>query len=163
MRLGWALGGIVLVALAGGCTSDETPQKTPVSQPPASAPVWSEPASYSYVLARGCDDAKPLGRYQVKVADGAVASTDRLDATVVTPSAGADEDLGPATGETGEEIEAFTLQGLLDMAQTAKEDGGEVTTVADGTDGHPVKVVINVSDEGPAGAECWNVSDYKAG
>ena len=162
MRLGWALGGIALVMVAGGCTSGDAPEKTPASQAPASAPVWSEPASYSYVLTRGCDDAKPLGRYRVRVADGAVASTDRLDASA-KPTAGAEEDLGPATGETGEEIEAFTLQGLLDMAQTAKEDGGEVTTVSDGTDGHPVKVVVNVSDQGPSGAECWNVSDYKAG
>jgi hypothetical protein len=161
VRHGLVLGGIVLVALVGGCTSDAV-KETPSSQAPASAPAWREPAAYSYVLGRGCDEAKPLGRYQVKVADGAVASTDRLDAGDVTPSA-AEEDLGPATGATGEEIEAFTLQGLLDMAQTASEDGGEVSTALDPADGHPVKVTINVSDEGPSGAECWNVSDYRVG
>lgn len=159
MRLGWA-GAIALVVLVGGCTSDAV-EKTPASQAPVSPPAWSEPGSYSYVLARGCD--APLGRYQVKVADGAVATTKRLDAADATPSRAAEEDLGPATGESGEEIEAFTLQGLLDMAQTASEDGGEVSTAFDPADGHPVKVTINVSDEGPGGAECWNVSDYQAG
>jgi hypothetical protein len=42
------------------------------------------------------------------------------------------------------------------MAQTATDDGGQVTTAYDNTDGHPVKVVINVSGTD----ECFNVSDY---
>jgi len=158
VRLGWALGGIALLATVGGCTSD-TVEKTPTSPPPVSAPAWTEPASYSYVLTRGCDVAKPVGRYQVKVASGAVTATDRLDLTAADPSRVADEDLGPATGETGEEIEAFTLKELVEMAQTASDDGGEVTTVLDGADGHPAKVTIDVG----SGPECWSVSDYAAG
>jgi hypothetical protein len=49
------------------------------------------------------------------------------------------------------------------MAQTATDDGGQVTTTFDGKDGHPVKVVINVSDEGAGGDDCWTVSDYAPG
>jgi hypothetical protein len=151
-KLSWA---VALVALTAGCTSSD-PSPAPTTA--GSAPAWTEPAAYSYVLTRGCDEAKPLGRYQVTVAAGAVSATDRLDATEVTPTASADEDLGPATGDSGEEIEAFTLSELVEMAQTATDDGAAVSTSYDTADGHPVKVSIDVG-EGP---ECWNVSDYKA-
>ncbi len=156
MRVQWALGGIALLALVGGCTSSSDDAKTaPVA--PASPPAWTEPAAYSYVLARGCDAATPTGRYQVDVKSGAVAASKRLDATSAKPSAGGEADLGPATGDTGEEIEAFTLKELLEMAQTAADDGGQVTKAFDNADGHPVKVTIDVG----SGPECWNVSDYK--
>jgi hypothetical protein len=167
VRLGRALGGIVLVSVAGGCTSDdpEKPAWTAPSGAPstvASAPPWNEPASYAFVLTRGCDDAAPLGRYRATVRDGAVVEAERIDAPVTAPSSSAEVDLGPvAPGSDGEEIEVPSLSQLLEMAQTASEDGGEVTTVADGADGHPVKVVINVSEAGPGGAECWSISDYK--
>ncbi|MBM2615448.1 hypothetical protein JIG36_07700 [Actinoplanes sp. LDG1-06] len=145
-----------LVALAAGCTSSD-PSPAPTASAAGSPPAWTEPGSYSYVLTRGCDDAKPLGRYQVTVAAGAVSATDRLDASSVTPSANSDEDLGPVTGDTGEEIEAFTLKELIEMAQTATDDGAEVSTTYDTSDGHPTRVSIDVGD----GPECWNVADYK--
>ncbi|MGK5684412.1 hypothetical protein [Actinoplanes sp. URMC 104] len=163
MRLRWAWGGLALMALVGGCTSSPDPEPAapaaPASAAPASPPAWTEPAAYSYVLTRGCDAAAPVGRYEVQVKSGAVAASNRLDATAVQPSGGAEEDLGPATGGTGEEIEAFTLRELLEMAQTAAEDGGEVTKAFDTTDGHPVKVTVDVG----SGPECWSVSDYAAG
>ncbi|MBU2665873.1 hypothetical protein KOI35_20385 [Actinoplanes bogorensis] len=153
MRFVWA---IALVALVAGCTSSD-PSPAP-SANGGSPPAWSEPADYSYVLTRGCDAAKPLGRYQVTVASGAVSAADRLDATTVTPTASADADLGPATGDSGEEIEAFTLKELLEMAQTATDDGAQVSTTYDTADGHPTKVSIDVGQ----GPECWSVADYKA-
>ncbi|MCO8276373.1 hypothetical protein M1L60_37920 [Actinoplanes sp. TRM 88003] len=155
MRLRWVLGGIALVALAGGCTSSSEEKKE--AAPPASPPAWTEPATYSYVLARGCDAAAPAGRYQVEVKAGAVDSSLPLNAASAPPSAGAGADPGPATGETGEEIEAFTLKELLEMAQNAADDGGQVTKAFDNADGHPVKVTIDVG----SGPECWNISDYK--
>ncbi|XVV14775.1 hypothetical protein ACQP2X_10725 [Actinoplanes sp. CA-131856] len=164
MRLVWALGGIALVAAIGGCTSDEPKSSTFVTPSPSvvtSAPPWTEPANYSYVLTRGCDDAKPLGRYRVTVKSGEVASTERLDASAAAPSSTGEVDLGPVTGDQGEEIDAFTLRQLLDNAQTAADDGGEVTRTFT-PDGLPVKVSINVSEEGPSGAECFGVSDFAA-
>jgi len=164
VRLGWALGGIVLVAVVGGCTSKDsgppawtTPSGSVVAG--GSAPPWNEPASYGYVLTRGCDEAAPLGRYRVTVQNGTVTKSERLDVPQAAPSSSSDVDLGPVTGKNGEEIGVPSLRDLREMAQTAADDGGEVTTVA-GTDGHPVKVTINVSDQGAAGAECWTVSDY---
>ena len=153
MRVVWA---IALVTLVAGCTSSD-PSPAP-SAPAGSPPAWTEPANYSYVLTRGCDAAKPVGRYQVTVASGAVSAADRLDASAVTPSTSADVDLGPATGDSGEEIEAFTLQELIEMAQNATDDGAQVSTTYDNADGHPVKVSIDVGD----GPECWGVADYKA-
>jgi hypothetical protein len=153
---------MALVAAAGGCTADDgkSPAWTaPSASVSGSAPPWTEPGAYGYVLTRGCDEAAPLGRYRVTVRDRAVVGSERLDVRTSTPSAGTDVDLGPITGQNGEEIEVPTLGGLLEMARTAGEDGGEVTTVA-GPDGQPVKVVINVSGQGPGGAECWSVSDY---
>ena len=164
MRLGWALGGLALVAAIGGCTSDEPKSsawQTPPASTAASAPPYTEPAAYTYVLTRGCDSAKPLGRYRVTVRSGAVAGAERLDAAAVAPSSTGDVDLGPVTGDAGEEIEAPTLRELLEMAQTAADDGGEVTKSLDTTDGHPVQVSINVSDQGASGAECFGVSDYR--
>jgi hypothetical protein len=162
------LGGIVLVAVVGGCTSDDsgspawtTPSASAVAG--ASAPPWTEPASYGYVLARGCDEAAPLGRYRVTVQNRAVVKSERLDVPATAPSSGAEVDLGPITGQDGEEIGVPSLAELLEMAQTAADDGGEVTTVADANDGHPVKVTINVSEQGPDGAECWTVSEYAPG
>jgi hypothetical protein len=173
VRLGLAFGGIALVAVVGGCTSHaEGPSWTtpsgsaPAGSAPAaaggSAPPFTEPASYTFVLTRGCDVASPLGRYKVTVKNGAVATSNRLDtaSAAASPSASSDADLGPVTGQDGEEIEVPTLAGLISIAQTASDDGGEVTTTYDTTDGHPLKVVVNVSDAGPSGAECFNVSDY---
>jgi hypothetical protein len=162
VRLGWALGGIALVAAIGGCTSDKPESSTFVTPPPSavtSAPPWTEPANYTYELTRGCDDAKPLGRYRVTVKAGAVTSTERLDAPAAAPSATGEVDLGPVTGEQGEEIDAFTLGQLLANAQTAEEDGGQVTKTFT-AEGLPVKVIINVSDQGESGAECFGVSGF---
>jgi hypothetical protein len=162
VRFGWALAGIALVAVAGGCTSGGDEADSPASAPAGikSAPPWTEPASYRYVLTRGCDPAKPLGRYRATVKAGEVTGSENLSAAAPHAQASSDADLGPVTGQNGEEIEVPSLSQLLDMAKTASEDGGEVSTAYDTKDGHPVKVTINVSDQGPAGAECWNVSDY---
>ncbi|MET0423941.1 MAG: hypothetical protein ABW046_08710 [Actinoplanes sp.] len=160
------MAGVVLVAAAGGCTSDEKKSSwnAPSGSAPAtvagSAPPWTEPANYGFVLTRGCDDAKPLGKYQVTVKAGAVSGNQRLDASAAPAPSSTDEDLGPVTGQSGEEIETPTLGELVAMAQTATDDGGQVTTVY-AADGHPAKVVINVSEEGPSGAECWSISDYQ--
>jgi hypothetical protein len=105
-----------------------------------------------------------VGRYKVAVRNGAVVNSERLDAVPggqgASPSASSDADLGPVTGKDGEEIKVPTLAGLITMARTAADDGGAVTTTYDTADGHPVKVVVNVSDTGPSGAECFAVSDY---
>jgi hypothetical protein len=162
VRLYVALAGIALVAGVGGCTSDDkSPTWNGASSAPAisgSAPAFTEPAAYTYVLTRGCDDAKPLGKYKATVQNGAVTKSERVGGDV-QPSASTDVDLGPITGQDGEEIEVPTLSELRDLAQTASDDGGQVTTTFDGKDGHPVKVVIDVS-EGP---ECFTVSDYTPG
>jgi hypothetical protein len=162
------VGGVALVAFVAGCSShsasptwngSSASASAPAAAVVESAPPFTEPASYTYTLIHGCDDASPLGRYHVTVQSGAVTRAERIGASV-QPSASSDVDLGPVTGQDGEEIDVPTLAGLREMAQTATDDGGKVTTTFDGTDGHPVKVVINVSDEGPAGDECWSVADY---
>ncbi|MGX6606700.1 hypothetical protein ACWKSP_31930 [Micromonosporaceae bacterium Da 78-11] len=171
MRLAWGLGGIVLVAVVGGCTSHSggTPIGGTTSSAAAtaapvtaeSAPPFSEPGSYGFVLARGCDDTALLGRYRVTVQGGAVTKSERLDAAVVQPQSSSDVDLGPAAGDGEEEIEVPTLAELAEMAQTAADDGGKVTRVFDSKDGRPVKVTINVSDDGDPGAtECFAISEY---
>ncbi|MEU8241953.1 hypothetical protein AB0C07_27180 [Actinoplanes missouriensis] len=167
MRLERALCAVVLVALVGGCTSDEKepafsdPAPSSSAAPVGSAPAWTEPAAYSFVLTRGCDPNTPLGKYQATVSGGAVSSAERIGADAASPSASAEVDLGPVTGQEGEEIEVPTLAQLVEMARTATEDGAEVATEYDAADGHPVTVSINVTDT-PDGAECWTVSDYKA-
>ncbi|WP_246608080.1 hypothetical protein [Paractinoplanes toevensis] len=165
MRLGLALGGgIALVAVLGGCTShtaSPTWSSASASAPAAvvaeSAPPFTEPVAYGFTMTRGCDDASPLGRYRVSVRSGAVESAARIGATVqASPSA--DVDLGPAAGQDGEEIDVPTLAELRAMAQTAADDGAQVTT-SYAADGRPVKVIINVEDD-PSAAECFSVSDY---
>ncbi|GLY02058.1 MULTISPECIES: hypothetical protein [Actinoplanes] len=163
MRFALSLSAVVLVGLAGGCTSSDESPETPAPSTAASPPAWSEPAAYSFVLSRGCDEKAPIGRYQATVADGVITAATPVGGAAPVPSASAsssEEDLGPANGQEGEEIEVPTLAELVVMAETAKEDGAEVTTVQDGTDGHPVSVSINVTDT-VDGAECWFVSDYK--
>ena len=92
---------------------------------------------------------------------GVVASSQRLDRAEAEPSSSASVDLGPATGQDGEEIEVPTLKGLLGLVQTAADDGGEITESFDATDGHPVKVTFNVAGgASPGGAECFTVSDH---
>lgn len=178
MRFERALCALLLVGLVGGCTSGDgdaapaivDPAQSATGQPatgpsagPAPAgspPAWTEPGAYTYTLTRGCDAAAPLGRYQATVANGAVTAATRVGVTAATPGPSAEVDLGPVTGQEGEEIEVPTLGELVTMAGTATEDGAEVSTEFDRADGHPVKVTINVADT-PDGAECWAVSDYK--
>ena len=176
VRRAWLVFGSVLVAVVAGCSRNgATPPGGPsyvvpvgassaptlTSAPTStSAPTWTEPASYGFVLTRGCNEGAPLGRYRVTVKNRAVARVDRIDASGTRPHASADVDLGPVTGE-GEEIEVPTLRGLLEMAQTTADDGGEVSRAFDATDGHPVKVMLNVSDNtNPSDAECFSITDY---
>lgn len=161
VRLRLAVGGIALITLLGACTASPTPTPArsasrsafgaPSSAAPsesavASAPPWSEPAKYDFVLDRRCDRGPSIGRYRVSVAGGHVVKAERVDGRT-------------AAGE--EEIEVPSLKGLLDLAQTAADDGGEVTTKFDPADGHPVEVSFNVSGEATDGASCFIVSDYK--
>ncbi|WP_157441181.1 hypothetical protein [Actinoplanes awajinensis] len=172
-RLWSGLGAVTLVGVIAGCSSSSEPKFTdpatsaaaPASGAPAaggSAPAWTEPAAYSYVLTRGCDAAAPLGRYRANVQDGKVTGYARVGASAAAPDASAAVDLGPITGDEGEEIEVPSLGELLAMVQTTSDDGGQATSEYDTTDGHPVKVSINVTDAA-TGAECWAVSDYKIG
>jgi hypothetical protein len=170
VRFERALCAFALVGVVAGCSSSSDDPKftepaTSASAAPVRggpAPAWTEPASYSFVLTRGCDPAKPTGKYQATVKSGQIATSSRVGGAAAAPGPSADVDLGPVTGGEGEEIEVPTLKELVDMAQTSAEDGGEVATEYDGADGHPVKVTVNVTGEA-SGAECWIVSDYKAG
>ncbi len=169
MRFERALCAFALVGVVAGCSSSSDDPKftepaTSASAAPApggSASAWTEPASYSFVLTHGCDAGKPLGTYRATVKAGKVDTYSRVGSTAA-PDPSADVDLGPVTGDQGEEIEVPTLAELAEMAQTSADDGGEVATEYDRADGHPVKVTINVSGEA-SGAECWTVSDYKVG
>ncbi|WP_433829601.1 hypothetical protein ACQP2E_08610 [Actinoplanes sp. CA-015351] len=166
MRLERALCALVLLSLVGGCTSDEKkpeftdPAQSASAAPAGAAPAWTEPTAYTYKLIRGCDANAPLGTYQATVTGGVISAAERVDAPVASPAPSAEVDLGPVTGEEGEEIEVPTLAELVEMAQTASEDGAEVATEFSLDDGHPTKVTINVTDTA-AGAECWIVDDYK--
>jgi hypothetical protein len=148
-------GGVVGLGLAvalavSGCTAGgDTADKAGPPSAAASAPAWSEPAKYEFVLNRKCGDGPSDGLYQVDVAGGQVVSADRIDGKT-------------ASGE--EEIDPPTLRELLDMAQTATDDGAQVTTELDKADGHPVSVSIDTSDGGTgADQACFVISDYKAG
>jgi hypothetical protein len=161
----WAGGGMLLLlaAAAGGCTaSSREPAPAPGARsgnPASSAvspPPFVEPASYRYVLVRGCDTGSPLGRYRVTVRDGAVVASERIDSVTPAVSGAPAVDLGPIGGQHGEDIGVPTLGQLLELAQRAADDGGQVTTAADPADGHPVRVTIDV--ESP---ECFAVIDYQ--
>ena len=169
MRRGWAWGGLALVVVAGGCTSSGPPAAAPsfvggvAGVAGSSAPAWTEPSAYQFVLTRGCDAAKSLGRYQVTVRSGAVTRSTRLDHPDAEPSSSSDVNLGPVTDD-GEEIDVPTLGGLLDLVQTAADDGGATTRAFDARDGHPVKVTFNTSDSGAAAdTECFAVTGYQVG
>jgi hypothetical protein len=145
--------GLAVALAVSGCTSGGgTSDKMGRAGAPSvagSAPAWSEPAKYEFVLDRRCAAGPSDGRYQVDVAGGQVVTADRIDGKT-------------ASGE--EEIDPPTLRELLDMAQTATDDGAQVTTELDKADGHPVSVSIDTSDGGTgADQACFVISDYKAG
>ena len=146
MRLKLALCGVALVLSVGACTSSPDEPRSAAS-PAASPPAWTEPAKYGFVLERQCSGGPSMGRYRVAVENGKVVTADRIDGKT-------------AAGE--EEIEVPSLNGLLDLAQTAADDGGEVSTTRDPADGHPTVVSFNVSDEGADGASCFLISEYAA-
>ncbi|GAA4600252.1 hypothetical protein BJY16_003424 [Actinoplanes octamycinicus] len=170
MRFERALCAVALVGLVTGCSSSsDEPKIEPGTSASAgapavagSAPAWTEPAAYKFTLTRGCDAAKPTGRYQATVQGGQVTESARVGGSAAAPDPSAAVDLGPVTGDGGEEIEVPTLKELVEMVQTTTDDGGEASTEFDTADGHPVKVTINVTGE-PGGAECWSVSDYRVG
>ena len=147
MRFRLAVCAAALLAVVGACTSTPAaPGPAASAVAAASAPPWTEPAKYGFVLERQCDDGPSMGRYQVSVANGAVVKADRIDGHT-------------ASGE--EEIDVPSLRELLDLAQTAADDGGEVITTFDAADGHPVTVSFSVSDENADAASCFKVSDYR--
>jgi hypothetical protein len=135
------LAAVALLGLAG-CTSDPEPPATA-----ASAPAWTEPADYTFVVDRQCGDGESLGKYRVTVAGKEVSAVDRIDGRT-------------ASGE--EEIEVPTLGGLLELAQTAVDDGADATTAFDPADGHPVEVSVNRAEEATGGADCFKISEYAA-
>ena len=147
VRFKLALCAIALVAAAGGCTADR-PSGTS-SSPSAAAgspPPWTEPAKYGFVLDRRCGAGPSEGKYRVTVSGGQVVTADRIDGRT-------------AQGE--EEIDVPTLRELLDMAQTATDDGGAVSTALDRSDGHPTAVSIDVSDgSSTEGKSCFTITDY---
>jgi hypothetical protein len=131
----------------GSATPAVPPASSAASEVPAvSAPPWTEPARYGFVLDRRCDGGPSMGRYRVSVKNGKVVRADRIDGRT-------------AAGE--EEIDVPSLAELLTLAQTAADDGGEVTTKFDATDGHPIAVSFNVSGEGTDGASCFTITEYR--
>ena len=149
MRLRLAVCGAAMLALLSACTST-SPAPAPTAAASevvaASAPPWTEPAKYGFVLERQCNRGPSMGRYQVTVENGQVVRADRIDGRT-------------AAGE--EEIDVPTLAELLNLAQTAADDGGEVSTKYDATDGHPLAVSFNVSDQGADGSSCFTITEYK--
>jgi hypothetical protein len=142
-----ALCGIALVTALAGCTDSEPAAAPPsfVTPASASAPAWTEPADYGFVVERQCEGGPSLGKYRVTVAGRQVTAVERIDGRT-------------ASGE--EEIEVPSLGGLLELAQTAADDGGAMTVKADPADGHPVVVSFDVSDESGAAVSCFVVSEY---
>mgnify|MGYP004501542841 CR=1 FL=1 len=138
----------LLVALAAGCTGgqdDAAPQPAP-STVAGSPPPWSEPADYTYVVERRCEGKPSMGTYEVTVAGGEVAALKRTDGKT-------------ASGE--EEIDLPTLGGLVELAQTASDDGGQMSVTSSADDGHPVEVSFDVS-EGATNEDntCFHVTAY---
>jgi hypothetical protein len=151
VRLTLALCAIALLAAAAGCTS-EKPSAASSPTPSAvarSAPPWAEPPKYGFVLDRRCGAGPSQGTYRVAVAGGKVVTADRIDGR---------------TAEGVEEIDVPTLRELLEMARTATDDGGAVSTTLDRADGHPTAVSIDVSDGGSTdGKSCFTITDYAPG
>ena len=145
MRYARALCGFALVAALAGCTDGEPAAAPPTFVAPASAPAWSEPADYAFVVERQCEGGPALGRYRVTVAAREVTAVERIDGKT-------------ASGE--EEIEVPSLGGLLELAQTAADDGGAMTVKADPADGHPVAVSFDLSEGGEQAANCFVITEY---
>jgi hypothetical protein len=148
MRFMLAICGIAVVALAGGCTAapQASPRSSGSASAAASAPPWTEPARYGFVVERQCGGGPSMGRYRVSVENGEVVRADRVDGKT-------------AQGE--EEIGVPSLGELLQLAQTAMDDGGAASTTMDPNDGHPTAVSFDVSDDGQGGsAACFIITEY---
>jgi hypothetical protein len=137
--------GFALVTALAGCTDSEPAAAPPTFVAPASAPAWTEPADYAFVVERQCEGGPSLGRYRVTVAAREVTAVERIDGRT-------------ASGE--EEIEVPSLGGLLELARTAADDGGAMTVKADPVDGHPVAVSFDLSEGGEEAASCFLIPDY---
>jgi hypothetical protein len=138
--------GLAALALAAGCTAKPDAQPQPGPSTAASPPAWTEPADYGFVVERRCEGRASLGTYRVTVQNRTVAKAERIDGKNIV-------------GE--EEIDVPTLGGLLDLARTAADDGGTMSTSADPADGHPVTVSFDVSETGDnAENTCFHISDY---
>lgn len=137
--------GLAVVAVLAGCTSTADPDPAPTATTVASPPPWTEPDAYGFVLERRCDPAPAEGTYRVTVTGRQVDGVERIDGRT-------------ATGE--EEIGVPTLGELLELAETAQDDGAQATLAFDPADGHPTAVTIDRSDdEGPDKA-CFLITEY---
>jgi Family of unknown function (DUF6174) len=140
-----ALAAVAALLLLAGCTGDAKDEPAPAVTTAGSPPPWTEPANYVFVMDRKCGDGPSLGRYRVTVANSEVTATERIDGR---------------TAEGEEEIEVPTLGGMLDLAQTAIDDGADATTKFDGADGHPTEISINRAAEAAGDATCFVISEY---
>jgi hypothetical protein len=142
---------VALMVLAGGCSSGtEVGPDEPGpsgSRSAGSPPEWDEPADYSYVVERRCEGKESLGTYRVEVAGGQVSTVTRTDGK---------SDIGEEEGDLP------TLSGLVRLAETAAEDGAEMTVTSDLTDGHPILVAFDVSEGGTNDDNtCFHVTQYR--
>jgi hypothetical protein len=141
-------------ACLAGCT-DDAATKSPTwneSQPAASAPSWTEPPAYSFVLESTCGERPLVGRFRVSVANGAVTTVDGLDAAAKSSLEVREADLVP------------TMAQLLAEAETAREDGAEmVQTDLDPTDGHPTLIKIDRVTAETDDESCYKIDEYTTG
>lgn len=152
------VGAIVLLAALGGlsgCVDRPTTPPTTAGKPPrapGSAPAWSEPASYSYVLESSCGEPALIGRFAIAVSAGRVTAVQGLDESARRAAQIRDAELVPTLGE------------LVMEADTAREDGAdEVHTEMDPTDGHPTVIRIDRDRNAVDDEACYAISTYTIG
>lgn len=154
------IGLIALATIAGATGCSDKPAAAPgptgsAAAPaavPASAPAWKEPPVYGFVLDSSCGERNLTGRFRVSVGNGRVTRLEGLD------------EAGKKAAETTESELVPTLGQLLEIAQTARDDGADLVQAdVDPADGHPSKLQIDPDSTVDADESCYVVSEYAVG
>lgn len=151
MQLKTVVCGVAVIAALGGCAEQRTatPQLGGVT-PPASPPVWQQPASYTFTLTSSCGRLE--GTFQNVVSGGLIVRNTALDE--------------PARQALKVKLSRLvpTLAQIESEVLAARQEGAdEVVVNHDSTDGHVTSARIDPKKDTKGDEHCYDISNYSVG